>query len=348
MPAGQTPRAHPLWRLTQLRLREIAREPGTLFWIFGFPVLLTVALGLAFRGAAAPAPAVAVVAAAPEAWAQALAGAGFQVQRLPRGQAEARLRAGQVSLLIAPAGGGVDYRFDPTRPESRLARLAADQALQRAWGRRDPVAARDDPVTQPGARYVDFLVPGLIGMNVMSGSMWAVAFGLANLRVRRLLKRLLATPMRRRHLLASMVLARVVVLPFEIGALLIFAWLAFDVHVRGSLVAVGAVAVAGSLCFGGLALLIASRAQNVETVTGLMNSVMLPMFVLSGVFFSPARFPHWMQPLLSGLPLSALNQALRAVIVDGAALSALGAPAAVLLAWGAGGYALGLRFFRWS
>jgi ABC-type multidrug transport system permease subunit len=185
-------------------------------------------------------------------------------------------------------------------------------------------------------------------MNVMSGSMWAVGWAIVNLRVRKLLKRLLATPLRRHHLLTALILARLVVVPIEITSLIIFARLAFDVRVAGSLGALAVVALLGALSFGGVAILVASRAQNVETVTGLMNAVMLPMFVLSGVFFSAAHFPASMQPLIALLPLSALNQALRAVVVDGAALGAVAAPCAVLVAWGAVGYASGLRLFRWT
>jgi ABC-2 type transport system permease protein len=343
---------HPVLRLTQMRLRELAREPGTLFWIFAFPVLVTVGLGLAFRARAAPPPAVGVVAPAPEAWAAALERAGFPARRLPEAEARRRLATGALAILVAapPAGAaaGVEYQLDPSRPESRLARFEVDRVLQRAWGRVDPVAVRDAPETQPGARYVDFLVPGLIGLNIMQGSMWGVGWAIVNLRVRKLLKRLLATPLRRSHLLVALVLARLVVAPIEIVSLLVFARLAFGVRVAGSLPALAAVATLGALSFGGLAILVASRAQNVETVTGLMNTVMLPMFVVSGVFFSTAHFPSALQPLIAVLPLSALNEALRAVLLDGAGLSALAAPCAILLAWGAAGYALGLRSFRWT
>jgi ABC-type multidrug transport system permease subunit len=347
---------HPVYQLTLMRLRELAREPGTLFWIFGFPVLLVVSLGLAFRGSTAQTTTIGLVEPAPGTWSEVLRGAGFPVQRLPAEEARRRLKSGALSLLVfAPAaptttdaGGTIVYRFDPARLEARLARLAVDQALQRSSGRHDSLVSRDELVSDPGARYVDFLVPGLIGMNVMSGSMWAVGWAIVNLRVRKLLKRLLATPLRRHHLLTALILARLVVVPIEIISLLVFARVAFDVRVAGSLGALAIVAVLGALSFGGVAILVASRAQNVESVTGLMNAVMLPMFVLSGVFFSAAHFPASMQPLIALLPLSALNQALRAVMVEGAALGAVVAPCAVLVVWGVVGYASGLRLFRWT
>ena len=342
--------AHPLLRLTQMRLRELGREPGTLFWIFGFPMLLTCGLGIAFRGStAAPVP-VGLVEPARDDWAATLARAGFAVRRLPEAEAGRRLAAGAVDVLVlAPgAAAAVRYRFDPMRPEGRFARLAVDDALQRAWGRVDAVGVRDEPPPTRGARYVDFLVPGLVGMNVMQGSMWGVGWAIVNLRVRRLLKRLLATPVRRGQILVALVLARLVALPFEVVSLLVFARLFFDVRVAGALPALAVVATVGALSFGGVAILVASRARNIETVTGLMNTVMLPMFVLSGVFFSTAHFPDALQPAIALLPLSALNDALRAVMIDGGGWRAIAAPCAILGAWGAAGYAAGLRLFRWA
>jgi ABC-2 type transport system permease protein len=185
-------------------------------------------------------------------------------------------------------------------------------------------------------------------MNVMQGSLWGVGWAIVNLRVRRLLKRLLATPMRRWQLLTAFMLARLVVVPIETTSLLVFARLVFGVRVAGSIPALAAVATLGALSFGGLAILVSSRAQNVESVTGLINTVMIPMFIASGVFFSNAHFPTVLQPLVAALPLSALNQALRAVVIDGAGLAALASPCAILVAWGAVGYALGLRAFRWA
>jgi len=351
------PRLHPLFRLTQMRLREIAREPGTLFWIFAFPFLLTVGLGLAFRGTGGPPPPViGLVGPAPTAWAIPLRGAGFTVVTLAADEADRRLASGALALVARasgaedsrPPGGGVTYRFDPARPDGRLARLGVDAVLQRAWGRVDPLAVHDEASAAPTAGYIDFLVPGLIGMNVMSGSMWAVGWAIVNLRVRKLLKRLLATPLRRGHLLLSLILSRLVVLPCEIASILLLSRLLFGARVSGSLGAFMAVAALGALAFAGLAILVACRAQSIEAVTGLMNSVMLPMFVTSGVFFSSARFPAVLQPLISVLPLSVLNQALRAIALEGATLGALGVPCAILAGWGVAGFTAGLRAFRWS
>jgi ABC-2 type transport system permease protein len=346
------PEGSALYYLTVARVREAVREPGVLFWVFGFPILLSVGLGLAFRGRG-PEPVVVGLLDGPGAAIveRALGNAAIKVERVDDASARKELRAGKVALVIAPgatAAAPLTYRYDPTPAESRLARVAVDEAIQRAAGRHDPRAVRDAPVTEPGSRYIDFLVPGLIGMNLMSGSMWGIGWVIVNMRVRKLLKRLLATPMRRRDLLLAQAIARLGSVPLEVGSMLLFARLAFGVRVTGSWPALAVVSVVGALAFAGLAILVASRARNTETVSGLMNVVMMPMFVLSGVFFSAAHFPAALQPALGLLPLTALNDGLRAIMIDGASFGAVARPLAVLAAWGLGSFGLGLRTFRWG
>ena len=185
-------------------------------------------------------------------------------------------------------------------------------------------------------------------MNLMSGSMWGIGWAVVNMRLRKLLRRLMATPMRRRDMLLAQGLARLLSLPLEIAAIAIFARLAFRVAVNGGWLALAVVAVVGALSFAGVAVLVASRAESAQTVNGLMNVVMMPMFVLSGVFFSAAHFPPVMQPLISILPLTALNDALRAVMIDGASLVAVARPLVVLGVWGVTGFVAGLRIFKWG
>jgi len=346
------PERGPLYHLTLARVREAVREPGVLFWVFGFPILLSVGLGLAFRGRG-PEPVVVGLVDGPGAAGveQALGKAGIKVEHVDEARARLRLRAGKVALVVVPgatADAPLTYRYDPTPAEARLARVAVDEAVQRAAGRKDPRPVRDAPVTERGSRYIDFLVPGLIGMNLMSGSMWGIGWVIVNMRVRKLLKRLLATPMRRRDLLLAQALARTGSVPLEVGTIVVFARLAFDVRVTGSWPALAVVSLVGALAFAGLAILVASRAQNTETVSGLMNVVMMPMFVLSGVFFSAAHFPDVLQPALSLLPLTALNDALRAIMIDGAGFAGVARPLGVLAAWGVASFGVALRIFRWG
>ena len=202
-------------------------------------------------------------------------------------------------------------------------------------------------MTEKGSRYIDFLVPGLLGMNLMGTGMWGIAFSIVTARSRGLLKRLVATPMRKSHYLIGQMMGRMVFLIPEVVVLVVFAHFVFEVPVNGSILALTAVTALGALAFTGIGLLVAARPRTIEGVSGLMNFVMLPMWIFSGVFFSPSRFPDAMMPMIRLLPLTALNDALRAVMIDGAALSAVGRELAVVSAWGAAAFLAALRMFRW-
>ena len=344
-------RPRPVVQLTLMRLREMMREPGALFWTFGFPVLLSVALGIAFR-VKGPDPVVA--GALPGVTAQVrdtLAVGGVQVRALDEAAAKAALRAGQVALVLVPPArpdAPLTYRFDPARPEALLGRATVDAILQKAAGRQDRLTVRDQEVSEPGSRYIDFLIPGLLAMNLMSGSMWGIGWVIVEMRVRKLLKRLLAAPMRRRHLLFAFGLSRLAVIPFEMAMILIFARLVFGVQVAGSYAALGLVGAAGAATFAAIAILVSSRAQNAETVNGLINLVTLPMFVLSGVFFSSTHFPEVTRPFIRALPLTAMCDGLRAVMIDGAGVAGTLPYLAVLAGWGVVSFLLGFRWFRWG
>ena len=339
---------HPLVQLTLARMREFYREPEAIFWVFGFPLVLAFALGIAFRNRGPGELKVGVLRAPGDsAIASALDRApGLAAAVLDSSEARVELRTGRIALLVVP-GTPLVYRYDSTRTESRLARLEADAALQRARGRADAASVRDERITEPGARYIDFLIPGLLGMNLMGSGLWGIGFSVVQARTKKLLKRLMATPMRRGHYLLSFILSRLLFLFLEIAALVGFGWLMFGVGVRGSYVALALITVLGALSFAGLGMLVASRARTIEAVSGLMNLVMLPMWILSGTFFSYARFPDAMQPFVKALPLTALNDALRAVMIDGTGLMRLGAPLAIVAGWGAVSFVIALQIFRW-
>ena len=341
-----SPRAYS--QLLKARMLELAREPEVVFWVFFFPVLLAVALGIAFREKPAEQVFVAVI-EGPEAATVAAAlneAPPLKADVIPPDAAARQFRLGKVALVIVP-GETFTYRFDPGRPDGQLAVSLVDQALQRAAGRADVITSRQEPVTEPGSRYIDFLIPGLIGMNLMSGGMWGIGFALVDMRVRKLLKRLIATPMRRSDFLLALLSSRLILMLVEVVLLLSVGWLMFGMVIRGSWLAIIAVGVAGSLCFAGIGLLTASRARKIETVSGLMNLVMLPMFVLSGIFFSADRFPEFLQPFIRVLPLTALNDALRAVILEGAGLDAQLLRLTIMALWGGVSFLLAVRLFRW-
>jgi len=346
-------RQHPLRQLLLTRLLEFFREPEAIFWVYGFPVLLAIGLGIAFREKPPEEVRVDVVVAEPQrAAAEQVAATlrsahGFLVEMHTAGECAARLRMARADLTVVP-GSSFEYVYDAMRPESILARARVDETLQRAAGRADRVATADRLVKEPGSRYIDFLIPGLLGMNLMGGGLWGIGFVTVDMRVRKLLKRLVATPMSRTHFLVAMIGSRIVFGIPEIVLLLAAGWLLFNVVVHGSLLSVLFVSILGAVSFSGLGLLVACRAQKIETVSGLMNLVMLPMWLLSGIFFSSERFPAAAQPFIQALPLTMLNEALRAVILEGATLASQFTHLAGLAAWGGVSFVLALRWFRWS
>ena len=341
----------PLAELTLVRIREFLREPEAVFWSFVFPLLLAAGLGIAFRDRAPEAVHAGVVgaASATDGAADALRAAGIAVERLADDSAAAHaLRTGRIALAVhRDAAGRTEYRFDPTRPEARTARLQVDAALQRAAGRRDPLATRDAHVREPGSRYIDFLVPGLLGMNLMGDGVWSIAFAIVTARKQRLLKRLAATPMSRADYLLSFLLSRLLFLVLGTTLFLGFAALAFGVPFRAGLAPIVAVSLLASFTFGALGLLIASRARTVEAVSGLANAMMLPMWVCSGVFFSATNFPAAVQPFIQALPLTATVDALRASMLQGAPLASVGGELAIVGAWAVVPFVVALRIFRW-
>jgi len=344
---------HPLVELTATRVREFLREREAVFWVFVFPVLMTFALGIAFRNTAPDKTFVAIEGTASDAKVSATANMlsrspDITATVLSPNDAAQALRSGKVSIVVRPENDTFAYRFDPTRPESRTARLLVDDVLQRGKGRADVVNAGEEKVTEPGARYVDFLVPGLIGMNLMGSGLWGLGFTVVIARSRKILKRFAATPMRRSHYLLSFMLSRLVFLVLEVAAVIVFAWLVFGFTVRGSWLSVALMTMLGGFTFSGIGLLVAARPTTIEGVSGLMNFIMLPMWLLSGTFFSSERFPHILQPFIQALPLTALNNALRALMNEGASLSSNWLPIAILLAWCVASFVVALKIFRWQ
>jgi ABC-type multidrug transport system permease subunit len=341
---------HLLWA----RLLELKREPEIIFWVFVFPLLLALGLGIAFRNQPAAATSVAVIESAETAKTMALLEASsahstIHATVLDRKAALKGFQFGKFDLVLEPnADGGVTYHYDPSRPESVLARSRIDSVLQAAAGRKDALATRDQVSSEPGSRYIDFLIPGLVGMNLMNSGMWGVGFALVDMRQRKLLKRFVATPMRRTDFLLALTASRLGLMVIEVGLLLGFGALVFHMPVLGSVVSVLFLGALGAAAFGGIGLLTACRAQKIESVSGLINLIMMPMWIFSGVFFSYQHFPAVVQPLIKALPLTALNDALRATILEGTSLTAQPGRLLVLLLWGGISFVLALRWFRWT
>jgi ABC-2 type transport system permease protein len=334
-----------MYQLTAVRFRLILREPEAIFWIFIFPILLAMGLGIAFRNRPAD---VLRVGATTAQLAQALAAdKGLTATTMDEAAGTHALATGDILVLAIQRADGVAYKYDDTNPDARTARLLADRAVQTAAGQRDAVRAENELVHDTGSRYIDFVVPGLLGMNLMGSAMWGLGFSIVEARQKKLLKRLVASPMPRWQYLASFLLSRLAMLIIEVVAFLGFARLAFGVPFRGSLLQLGLLCVLTSMAFSALGLLVASRAKTMEAVSGLMNLVMLPMWILSGVFFSASRFPAVIQPVVRALPLTAAIDTMRGNMLQGMNLGQLMVPVGILLAWFVVPFAVSLRIFRW-
>jgi ABC-2 type transport system permease protein len=356
---------HLLWA----RILELKREPEVVFWVFIFPLLLAAGLGIAFRNKPADITSVVVIDGAgaqktlamlqtapgkssPDKAAPDKSSAAHSTIRATVLDREAALKAfhfGKYDLAIeSNPDGSYTYYYDPARPESVLSRAEIDAKLQSAAGRKDALHTSSESSSEPGSRYIDFLIPGLLGMNLMNSGMWGVGFALVEMRQRKLLKRFVATPMRRSDFLLALTSSRLVLMVIEVGLLLGFGVLVFHMRVRGSILSVIFLGSLGAVAFGGVGLLTACRAQKIESVSGLINLVMMPMWIFSGVFFSYDRFPAIAHPFIKALPLTALNDALRATILEGATLSSQSGRLLVLAVWGGVSFILALRWFRWT
>jgi ABC-type multidrug transport system permease subunit len=339
--------------LVMVRMKELKREPEVVFWVFGFPLLLALGLGIAFRNKPADVTSIAIdgsgaldvlslIERSPQK-------SSIRAEVLDKLAALKGFRLGKYDLVVETDGkGGFQYLYDPARPESVLSRAEVDDALQASAGRKNPLPTSAVISSEPGSRYIDFLVPGLIGMNLMNSGMWSIGFALVDMRQRKLLKRFVATPMRRSDFLLALASGRLVLMVIEVGLLLGFGALIFHIRVLGSLLSILLLSAIGAVGFAGLGLLTASRAQKIESVSGLINLIMMPMWIFSGVFFSYERFPAVIQPFIKALPLTALNDALRATILEGATLRTQAGRLLVLLIWGGISFVLALRWFRWT
>jgi ABC-2 type transport system permease protein len=341
----------PLGQLTLIRFREFLREPEAVFWTFIFPLLLAGGLGLAFRSRPGDVAKIGVLASAPAAAmvTQALGGdSTIQLVSLDDTAAVTALRIGTVALVVvARDSANVEYRFDQARTEARTARLLVDQALQRARGRNDAVTVTESLVSERGSRYIDFVLPGLLAMNLMGSGMWGIGFSIVDARKKKLLKRFVATPMRRHHYLMSFLAMRLGLMVIEVTVISAFGYFAFGVPMRGSLVAFGVACLLGALVFGSLGLLVASRARTIEAASGLMNLLMLPMWVASGVFFSAGNFPDAVQPVIQALPLTAVVDSVRGIMIQGLSWPQLMPEFAIIGTWLLLSFTVALKIFRW-
>jgi ABC-type multidrug transport system permease subunit len=344
------PRLEETLELSRVRIRLVVRQPVMMFWVFAFPVLLAVVLAFAFR-TSGPADSVVGIAAGAEGDAMAALIAkepGVKIRRFDAGDAaRVALRSGAIDVLV-DAGRPPVLHVQPARPEAETARLRVLRALELPPIDTRADAARVEAVAETGSRYIDFLLPGLIGLNVYGTGLWAIGFGIADARQKKLLRRLLVTPMRRSSYLASFLIFRLIFLAFEVTTLTAFGVWVLGVPLRGGVAGFAVATVIGAASFAGIGMLAVSRVKSIEGASGMINVATVPIWLFSGVFFSYERFPAMVQPLLRALPLTPLNDALRAIMLDGASLARVAPDLAIVALWGVVCFAAAIRLFRWE
>lgn len=330
---------------------EFWRSPQAVFWTYGFPLMMAVVLGFAFQ-AGEPEPVSVGVVDSPEsrAFLAPLDGEPLlDVEWLSARDADRALGRGRVALTVRWGDEGEVLRSDPTRPEAMLARLLVERCLgEAASGEARGVRPVHEVEDRPGSRYIDFLIPGLIGLNLLGAGMWGVGFNLVQMRVGNLLRRIFVTPMRRSEFLAGYLLGRSVLVIPEAFAIMAFGVFLWGVPFRGSLLAALVLIVVGGWVFTAIGCLLACRARTTETIGGLMNAVQLPMWILGGTFFANEGLEGPMRWAAESMPLTHVNRALRDVMLEPGTLVDVWAPVAALAVTGVLCFTLAMRWFRWQ
>lgn len=339
--------------IARTTMRDFWRTPEAVFWSYAFPLGMALVLGFAFREQPRAPVAVAVVQAGEGAAESSVVGAlradaRFEVASMDADAAQRALTLGRATVVVHVLATGPRLELDPTRPDAELAELLVRHRLQEAAGRKDPLTVGVDSVVRPGARYIDFLVPGLVGLNLLGMGMFGVGFNLVQMRVRKTLRRLAVTPMGRTEFFLGFMLTRLLLsLPASIIVVL-FGQVVFGVPVNGSWLALILLMVVGGLAFSGIGLLLGSRAKTIEGASGIMNVVQMPMWLIGGVFFSNQRFPGVLQTLVDAVPMSLATDGMRGVMLEGKGCAEALVPILALLSVGVVCLAIAVRIFRWN
>jgi ABC-type multidrug transport system permease subunit len=337
-----------LWQIGSSTLREFLRSPEAIFWTYGFPLLMALVLGLAFQHGAPGRLRVIVEQAAHSNELRRLLAAEsrLEIEVATADEAKRLLDEQRADAVLHGSLAAPVLRRDPQRGDSETVSLLVERALNRG-GRELPLTLRLEDVSTPGARYVDWLIPGLIGLNLLGAGLWGIGYNIVYMRVRHLLRRLIVAPMGRAEFLFALLLSRFVLTLPDAFVIALFALLLFGTPVACSFPTMLVIVAAGAFAFLGLGLLVASRARTLETIGGLMNFVLLPMWLCGGSFFENSRFPGFAQPLVQALPLSQFNVAMREAMLHGAGLPGVVGSLLYLLGFGVACFLLAVRWFRW-
>jgi ABC-2 type transport system permease protein len=361
-------------QLILINYREFIREPGIVFWSVIFPVLISWVLGVAFSNRGEMMQKVAIVESSP---AQNIKFRAFLANAYPvlnindsslqefsktienpkLGNTTYRfvytrwddaiimLKRGQTNIIIEEKPDSLMFHFDPKNPEARLNYIVLSSVIKDESFIHETGYIK--VLEKTGTRYIDFLIPGLLAMGIMNSFLWGISYALIEMRSKKLLRRMIATPMKKSEYLFSHFVARVSLAIFEASILFLFAWLYFHIHIQGSLIAFIMIFFAGNICFTGIGVLLASRTSSSRVGTGLINFVSLPMTVLSGVFFSYHNFPDFVVPFIQKLPLTMLADSIRSIFNEGTGISESLPEFFILSGLGILCFITGLKIYKW-
>ncbi|MDR1556890.1 MAG: ABC transporter permease [Tannerellaceae bacterium] len=360
-----------LYRLSVAQFLETIREPEVLFWGMIFPVLISIGLGLAFTQKSELKFQVLVVEEQPteldsllriyaqpilrngqeaHVWKvtdQVLGNTGFTFVHSDWRSAIVALKRGEADMIVSDSLGKVAYHFDPHNSQAQLVYLKLSSLIQSPVSVMDTGQSPVEPLTLKGVRYIDFLVPGLISFGIMSSIMWGISYTIIERRSQKLLRRMVATPMKKSNFLIALMFVRILMNVVEALILFFFAWLLFDIHIQGNIGALVVLFLAGNLAFTGIGVLVSSRTSRTEVGTGWINAVTMPMMILSGIFFSYHNFPEWSIGLIKLLPLTALTDGIRSIFNEGGGWMEILSPSIALSLFGITCFIAGMRLFKW-
>ena len=342
-----------LFQLILTNFRGFFREPAIIFWAIFFPIVMAWVLGIAFSKKGESVRTVYVIA---QELPEKLTGekvfgestgnpSRIRFKKTGEEEAVKAVKQGVIAIYIEVAGDSLIYHFDPVNPDAQLTHLILESGLHATGDSGNKTTIQ--PLKAKGMRYVDFLVPGLIALGIMNSCIWGIGWSLIETRMIKLLRRMVATPMKKSVFLSSYIITRIMLGGVETLLLLTFTWLYFGTEITGNVAAFVTVFLAGIFAFSGLAILIASRTAKTEIANGLVNLVTLPMMILSGIFFNYHNFPDWAIPVIQALPLTLLADSIRAIFIEAAGFAEVLKPIGILSATGLVTFVAGLRMFKW-
>jgi ABC-type multidrug transport system permease subunit len=341
-------------QLVLSHFRVFFREPAILFWAVLFPIIMAWVLGVAFSNKGESLKTVYVtgdrvvpgLVSGEKVFAEETGNpVRFRFRHTSESEALTAIKRGVIALYIEVRSDSLVYHFDPANSDAQLTHLILERGLN---SRRESVTRSSiKTLKTTGTRYIDFLIPGLIALGVMNSCIWGIGWSLIETRMKKLLRRMVATPMKKSVFLSSHIMTRIILGGFETLLLLVFARLYFDTEITGSLLAFFVVFLAGIFAFSGIAILIATRTSKTEVANGLVNAVTLPMMILSGIFFNYHNFPDWAIPVIQVLPLTLVADSIRAVFVEAAGIAEVFRAVVILCTTGLVTFVLGMKMFRW-